>query len=274
MKIGFLGAGNMGGAIVRGYASAAKARGETPDLLVFDTDGTKADALAELQGVRAAGDLRALVDESDILIVALKPNVFDAAIPRIAAYAKQTDPTNARRVFVSIAAGISIAYLQEALGKESKIVRVMPNTPAMVGEGMTALARGEGVSDEEYEAVRRVFRSVGETVSVTEPSLDAVTGISGSSPAYAYMYMQALIECGVENGLCEADATLLAARSALGAARMVLEGDADPVQLRVNVCSPGGTTEEAVRVLEERGFMDTIKEAANAAVAKSKRMTR
>ncbi|MDR2156169.1 MAG: pyrroline-5-carboxylate reductase [Clostridiales Family XIII bacterium] len=273
MRIGVLGAGNMGGAIVRGYAKASIGRDGSPRILVFDTDGTKLRALGQCSGVREATDLRDLIEGSEILIIALKPNAFDAAMPQIAACADQSK-TKTDRVFVSIAAGVSIAYLKGFLGRERKVVRAMPNTPATVGEGMTALARDDKVTDGEYAAVCRIFESVGRIASVDEVMLDAVTGVSGSSPAYAYMYMQALIECAVENGLGESEARLLAAQATLGAARMVLAGEESPERLRINVCSPGGTTVEAVRVLEDRKFMDAVKEAMNAAVAKSKRMTR
>jgi pyrroline-5-carboxylate reductase len=273
MRIGFLGAGNMGGAIIRGYAKAVAQRGETPELFVFDTDALKVGALTELPGVCAAQDLQTLVDEAEIIVIALKPNVFDTAIPEIAACVKRSD-SKADRVFVSIAAGVSIAYLKGFLGRESKIIRVMPNTPAMVGEGMTALTRDGCVTDAEYAAARRIFESVGGTVSTAEALMDVVTGVSGSSPAYAYMYMQALIEFGIENGLSEADARALAAQTALGAAKMVLESEESPEQLRINVCSPGGTTVEAVRVLEERDFMGAVKAAANAAAVKSKQMAK
>ncbi|MDR0357160.1 MAG: pyrroline-5-carboxylate reductase [Clostridiales Family XIII bacterium] len=273
MKIGFLGAGNMGGAIIRGYARAAAARGETPEVFVFDTDEAKTRALTELPGVRAVDDAQALVNESETLVIALKPNAFDTAIPMIAACAKRAEPKR-DRVFVSIAAGIGIGYLSGILGRDAKIVRAMPNTPAMTGEGMTALSRGDRVTDEEYAETLRIFESTGRVASIKETMFDAVTGISGSSPAYVFMYIQALIECGLNNGLNDRDARLFAAQSALGAAKMALESDESPEQLKINVCSPGGTTVEAVRVLEERGFADAVKAAAEAAIEKSRRMTR
>ncbi|MDR1953615.1 MAG: pyrroline-5-carboxylate reductase [Clostridiales Family XIII bacterium] len=279
MKLGVIGAGNMGGAIIRGYAAALQATGEGKDvaaraeILVFDTDEAKTAALSTLANVYAARDLQELADGAEIIIIAVKPGAFDTLTPQIADCVKWSDSAM-QPVFVSIAAGISIGYLRGVFGQESAIIRVMPNTPAMVGAGMTAIARGANVPDDAYAEVCRIFESFGEVAAVDDSQMDAVTGISGSSPAYAYMYMQALIECGVENGLNEAEAKLLAAQATLGAAKMVLEGGDDPEQLRINVCSPGGTTIEAVRVLEEQGFMDTVKAAMNAAAAKSKQMTR
>jgi pyrroline-5-carboxylate reductase len=157
----------------------------------------------------------------------------------------------------------------------------------MLGEGMSALsADGTELSAAERQAVEALFSSVGKTVWVTEDLMDIVTGISGSSPAYAYMYIEGLINAGVAGGLTREAATILAAQSTLGAAKMVLEnmgapdasgeltGGTDPTQLRINVCSPGGTTIEAVKVLEEAGFVDIIEKAANASAAKSKVMTK
>jgi pyrroline-5-carboxylate reductase len=217
------------------------------------------------------------------VIFAIKPQMFEEVIPRIAeicgaAAAAEGACCSAAadsggKVFVSIAAGVGIDWLTRVLGEDAKIIRVMPNTPAMVGEGMSALARSGSVTDAEFDAVKGVFGAVGRVAEVSEDQLDAVTGISGSSPAYVYMYMQALIESGIRHGLDEKDARLMAAQSTLGAAKMVLENeDVSAEQLRINVCSPGGTTIEAVHVLEGEGFMDTIKRAVYACVEKSKRM--
>ena len=160
------------------------------------------------------------------------------------------------------------------LGSEAGVIRVMPNTPAMIGCGMAACSRNGQVSDAQYDVVMRIFSAIGKIVPVDEALMDAVIGISGSSPAYAYMYLQALISAGVRLGLSEADARVFAAQSAMGAAKMVLETDESPEQLRINVCSPGGTTIEAVNVLEKTGFMDILEQAVDAAAEKSKRMTR
>ncbi|MDR2162847.1 MAG: pyrroline-5-carboxylate reductase [Clostridiales Family XIII bacterium] len=273
MNIGILGAGNMGGAIARGYASSivATERGETVRIFVYDIDASKAKALAELPVISAAADEADLIAKSDVVILAIKPQMFDEAVPRLAGMI--SDGAGAtEKVFASIAAGVGIGWLSDALGG-AKVIRVMPNTPVMVGEGMSALARGESITDAEFGSVAEVFGSVGRVIEVSEDALDAVTGISGSSPAYAYMYMQALIESGVRHGLSERDARLLAAQSTLGAAKMVMEnGDVSVERMRVNVCSPGGTTIEAVQALEKGDFMDTVKRAVYACVEKSKRM--
>ncbi|MDR2487819.1 MAG: pyrroline-5-carboxylate reductase [Clostridiales Family XIII bacterium] len=271
MKLGVLGAGNMGGALICGFAEDWQGR---DPILVFDLDAEKVASVAAQAGgvVCAAESLEALVRDSDCVLIALKPNAFDTVVPQIAAAAAAAG--GGQRVVVSIAAGISIAWLQGILGADSKVVRAMPNTPAMVGAGMSALARSGSVTDAEFAAVIRLFASVGRALAVDEGDMDAVIGISGSSPAYAYMFLQALIEAGVAHGLDAGTARELAAQATLGAAMMLQGTETDPEQLRINVCSPGGTTIEAVQVLEARGFMDIVKEAVDACVAKAGKMTR
>jgi pyrroline-5-carboxylate reductase len=270
MKLGILGAGNMGGAIARGYARSLTEAGDGAKVFIYDVDASKTEELAKLPGIEAAADEADLLAKSDALIFAIKPQLFDEVVPWIAAL---PGAASGDKLFISRAAGVSLGWLASALTDGAKIIRVMPNTPAMAGEGMSALARSASVTDAEFGGASRVFGAIGRVVEVTEDQLDAVTGISGSSPAYAYMYMQALIESGVRHGLSEENARVLAAQSTLGAAKMVLENaDVSVEQLRVNVCSPGGTTIEAVQVLEKEGFMDTVKRAVYACVEKSKRM--
>ncbi|MDR1797167.1 MAG: pyrroline-5-carboxylate reductase [Clostridiales Family XIII bacterium] len=275
MRIGFIGAGNMGGAIIKGYAAALAGMKAPPDeLYAFDADAAKAEALAAGAEGRVAlcGSLAALVEASDMVVLAVKPNAMEGVLEGI-----RDLPGGAGKVFVSIAAGVSIGFLRGFLGAGAQAVRVMPNTPAMVGEGMSALYADAALPQEAREAATRLFGGVGKAVWVADEDLmHIVTGISGSSPAYAYMYMEALIAEGVEGGLTEGQATLLAAQSTLGAAKMVLEnaGVVDPVQLRVNVCSPGGTTIEAVHVLEEGGFRETLRRATDACVKKSRLMAK
>jgi pyrroline-5-carboxylate reductase len=270
MIVGILGAGNMGGAIARGYARSLAAAGDDAKILVYDVDAAKAAALAELPGIEAAADEADLFAKADAVIFAVKPQLYDEVVPWIAAL---PGAASGGKLFISIAAGVSIGWLARALGDDAKIIRVKPNTPALVGEGMAALARSASVTDGEFGEVMKVFGAVGRAIEVSEEQLDAVTGISGSSPAYAYMYLQALIESGVRHGLDEKDARVLAAQSTLGAAKMVLENaDVSVEQLRTNVCSPGGTTIEAVKVLEKEGFMDAVKRAVYACVEKSKKM--
>jgi pyrroline-5-carboxylate reductase len=270
LKLGVVGAGNMGGAIIRGYAKTPGAR-----VSFYEHYREKGDAVTAETGAKNADSLAELARISDIILIALKPNIFDDFLPELADALKARGTEANSKIVVSIAAGISIAYLESKLGANTKIVRVMPNTPAMVGEGMSALAANAAVSRKELDAVTVVFEVLGRVAIVEESFLDVITGISGSSPAYAYMYIQALTECGVRNGLSEESARLFAAQATLGAAKMVLENnDVSVEQLRINVCSPGGTTIEAVRSLEKEGFIETVGKAADAAISRSKEMTR
>jgi pyrroline-5-carboxylate reductase len=286
MKIGFIGAGNMGGALVKGYAASLSydsSNSFVDSIIVYDADTDKVNALSVLSAVQGASSLSDLYAKAEAVVLCVKPQIIDVVLDELAGFA----PNAGGKLVISIAAGVSIGYLQSKLGGFAKVVRVMPNLPAMLGEGMSALsADGTELSAAERQTAEALFSSVGETVWVAEALMDIVTGISGSSPAYAYMYIEGLINAGVAGGLTREAATVLAAQSTLGAAKMVLEnmgtpdasgkltGGTDPVQLRINVCSPGGTTIEAVKVLEEDGFTDIIEKAAAAAAAKSGAMTK
>jgi len=187
-----------------------------------------------------------------------------------------SSPERGGKLIISIAAGISIDHIRKKLGARTRAVRVMPNTPAMVGEGMSVMSAPGGLPAEDKDAAERLFNAVGAVVWAPEELMDTVTGISGSSPAYAYLYIEGLVRAGMEGGLSKETATVLAAQSTLGAAKMVMEnlGITEPRRLCENVCSPGGTTIEAVKVLEEAGFTNTVCKAAQASAAKSKLMTR
>lgn len=266
MRIGFLGTGNMGTAIIKGYLSAH--RDESKNIFAFDQASDKLKTLSDHLGITACGDLRQLMECSDVVILAVKPGSFETVIPEIKSCYR------AGQVLVSIAAGISMGYIEKQMELNNvKVIRVMPNTPAMVNEGMSALCRNNHVTDVEFEQVLELFRSVGKAEVVDETLIDTVIGISGSSPAYTYMYIEALIDAAAANGMDREQAKVFAGQAVLGAARMVLETGIDPVTLRENVCSPGGTTIEAVKALQNNGFHDDIAEAFQAAVHKSKLMT-
>ena len=267
MKIGFIGTGNMGTALIKGYLAVHPE--EKKSILAFDKDEDKLNALADRFGITGCEDLEAIMNLSDAVVLAIKPNIFDAVLPDVGRYYRQG------QILVSIAAGISIEYIEKLVNRENvRIVRVMPNTPAMVNAGMSALCRNQNISDVEFEPVIELFRSVGKAEVVPEALINTVIGVSGSSPAYTYMYIEALIDAAVENGMDQEQAKIFAAQAVLGAAKMVLETGVDPVTLRENVCSPGGTTIEAVKALQNNGFHDNVAEGFNAAVAKSKVMTK
>jgi len=267
MKLGFIGTGNMGTALIKGYLAVHPS--EKKNIFAFDKDADKLKVLSDDLGIIGCDSMEKLMERSDVVILSIKPNIFDLVLPEIGVHYRPG------QVLVSIAAGISMEYIEKLLNKEgAKIVRVMPNTPAMVNEGMSALCRNRFVSDTEFESVMELFRSVGKAEVVQEELIHTVIGVSGSSPAYTYLYIEALIDAAVANGMDREQAKLFAGQSVLGAAKMVLETGIDPATLRENVCSPGGTTIEAVNVLLSNGFQDNIKEGFNAAVTKSKIMTK
>ena len=266
MKIGFIGAGNMGGAILRGYAPVADGN----KIYVYNrTESARKSLEAEFRAVTACDSAAELVEKSDIVMLGIKPAGFDEFLPTIAEVC--TDD----KIVVSMAAGISIGFIENYLGADQPIIRVMPNTPALVGEGMTSASRNGNVSDEMMESVKSIFAGIGKIEEVDEEMIHTVIGVSGSSPAYTYMYIDALIQAAVDNGMDADKARVFAAQAVLGAAKMVLENpDESPEQLWTKVCSPGGTTIEAVNTFFENGLQDKVKEGFQAAVDKSKFLTK
>ena len=275
MNIGFIGTGNMGGAILKGYMQAAGA-GDT--VYAFRRDKEKLAALCEETGAVAAESIRQAAAVSDLLFLGVKPQNFDEILPAVKAglddRAEQAAADGkASPVIVSMAAGITIRYLEEALGGGTKIVRIMPNTPALIGCGMISTSRNANVTDEDMAKAVKVLTPCGKTCEVPEDLIHTVIGVSGSSPAYTYMYIEALMKAAVKHGMDEESAKLFAAQAVLGAAAMVLSQEDSPEQLRINVCSPGGTTIEAVNKLFEKDFPAVVEEAFDAAVAKSRAMS-
>lgn len=263
MRVGFIGTGNMGGAILRGYRKAHP----EDEVFAYRRNAEKLQEICRETGAfpcESAGDTAA---KSDILLLGIKPGGFPDLLPQVAACPHKP-------VYVSMAAGISIRFLESFLGKESAVIRIMPNTPAMIGLGMTGVCRNANVTDGQFEDAMKIFRAVGKAEEVDEEMIHTVIGVSGSSPAYTYMYIEALIEAAVRHGMSEEKAKIFAAQSVLGAAQMVLESSDSPEQLCINVCSPGGTTIEAVNVLKEKDFSGIVGEAFDAAAAKSREMTK
>lgn len=266
MKLGFIGAGNMGGAILRGYLASGKIQSE--EVFVCGRNREKLDKLCAELSVKACYNITELVDICDVVMLGVKPNMFPDVMPQVA-----QNYTN-EKILVSMAAGITIESISNYVGKDAKIVRVMPNTPAMVNEAMTSVSRNSNVKDKQFAAVFDIFKSIGKAEEVKEELIHCVIGVSGSSPAYTYMYIDALAEAAIKNGMNKEQAIVFAAQSVLGAAKMVLKTGVDPVQLRINVCSPGGTTIEAVNTLQEKGFAELVESGFQAAVDKSKLMSK
>ena len=274
MKTGFIGIGNMGGAILDSYAGSviSGSNGESveqkEEIFICDLNEDACLIMKEKYPViNIAGDIGELVTSSDVIVVGVKPQGIGPVMEEIKkAYSKDS-------ILISMAAGISIGFLEGYLGDDARIARIMPNTPAKVGESMIALCRGENISDDDVKKIEKVLSPAGVLQTVTEDMIDCVIGVSGSSPAYTYMYIEALVKAACDNGMEAEKARVFAAQSVLGAAKMVLESEESLEQLRINVCSPGGTTIEAVNKLMENGFMDRVGEGFQAAVDRSIEMT-
>lgn len=264
MNIGFLGAGNMGGAILRGYVKRAKT--EDNKIFVFGVNGEKLKKTCEETGATPCYEIEDLVKNSHIILIGVKPNKFEEVMPKVAkAYTND-------KVCVSMAAGIKIDKIQSYLGDDAAITRIMPNTPAKVGLAMTSVSFNSNVKEEDKAILMEIFSSIGKAEVVDESLIHTVIGVSGSSPAYTYMYIDALAKTAADEGMDYQQAKIFAAQAVLGAAKMVLQSEESPEQLRINVCSPGGTTIEAVNKLNELGFEDIVKQGFMAAVNKSAKM--
>lgn len=263
MKISFIGAGNMGSAIIGGVVDSKLA--SATDITVSDKCTDKLNELKLKYGVNTTENNSECLD-CDVLVLCVKPNVIYDVIDSI------KNGLSDRTVVVSIAAGQSIAKLNAAFDKKAKIVRVMPNTPALVGEGMAAISVGDGVSESDRKAVEDIFSSVGKAYVVPETLMDTVTGVSGSSPAYVFMFIEAMADAAVKGGMGREMAYTFAAQSVLGSAKMVLDTKIHPAQLKDMVTSPGGTTIDAVAVLEKEGMRNAVIKAIEACIDKSKSM--
>ena len=263
MNIGFLGAGNMGGAILRGFYVSKKT---TDNIFVFGVNHDKLKKTCEETGATPVTEIEDLVEKCDLFFVGVKPKIFDEVLPKV----KKTYTKD--KICVSMAAGISINFIESFLGEDAPIVRIMPNTPAQVREAMTSVSANKNVTEEMMEPVMEILQGIGKAEIVDEDLIHTVIGVSGSSPAYTYMYIDGLIKAAIKEGMEPEKAKVFAAQAVLGAAKMVLENDITPEQLRINVCSPGGTTIEAVEKFMELGFEDIVGQGFRAASEKSRKM--
>lgn len=261
--IGFIGTGNMGSAIIGGVV---KSQMVTPgNIFVYDKNIKVAEETGKIYGVKCV-NLKE-VCSADIIFLAVKPNVIYGVINEIKDY------IHPDKVIVSIAAGQSIERLEKAFSITGlSVVRVMPNTPALVGEGMSAVSFNQYAESDETakDDIISILNCVGKTEIVTESLMDAVTGVSGSSPAYVFMLIEAMADAAVLGGMPRKQAYTFAAQAVLGSAKMVFETEKHPGELKDMVCSPSGTTIEAVKVLEEKGFRSAVIDAISACIDKSK----
>lgn len=265
IRFGVIGAGNMGEAILNGFLQSGNATRVTTS--IFDPDKEKCFALKKRLGVTVADSLETLIYKNDILLVAVKPNICTHIFP------EQYDRFSKKAV-ISIAAGWGGERLKKALPEDTRILRVMPNTPAMVGEGMIVFESGDTLTDNEREFANTLFGSVGDVICVEPKLMDAVTAVSGSGPAYVYLFIEALADGGVKAGLPRPVALQLAAQTVKGSAIMVSRTGVHPGELKDRVCSPGGTTIEAVAMLEQKGFRGAVIAAVDACREKSEKMSK
>ena len=264
--IGIIGTGNMGSAILRGIVDSDYIKAS--QIVAYDTSSRRMNELEEdLPGVVLARDCLEVAEKADLIILAVKPIYINDVIDEIR-------PALNEKAVLSIAAGWTVRMLENALeGTNATYLRVMPNTPALVGEGMTALCDNTTFSKEDFNYAKGIFDSVGKTKVLPERLFDGVVAVSGSSPAYVYMMIEAMADAAVKQGIPRVYAYEMAAQSVLGSALMVLSSGTHPAALKDAVCSPGGTTIEAVEALEKNGFRAAIMEAMDACARKSREMS-
>ncbi|MBQ3281125.1 MAG: pyrroline-5-carboxylate reductase [Eubacterium sp.] len=297
MKYGFIGVGKMGGAILRGLLDSGKI--DRDDVLICGRDPEKTKRIADALGVKAVGSKQELTQASDVIMIGVEPKAFPDVMPLVAK-AYQTN-----KVLISMAAGVTIESIESYLPDGAKVVRIMPNAPARVGEIMASVSPNKNVTKDEADMVVGLLSGMGKAVIVPEDLISAVIGVSGSSPAYTYMYIRALAEEAVKYGMDEQAALTFAAQAVLGAAKIVLtecSADQNPLSsarldqnphgsehsdkepdhssaAKLNemidaICTPGGTTIEAVKTLNENRFEEIVRKGAEAAIEKSIRMSK
>ncbi len=262
MKLGIIGLGNMATAMLGGIIGAGLIKKE--DINGSDYSEAAGKTIADKLGINVGTDNIKAMEGADIVILAVKPQVYATVLEEIKGSLKAT------QVVISIAPGKTLAYLEAALGTDKKIVRLMPNTPALVMEGCTGVCKNKNVTEEEFKTVMSLLNSFGKAYEVNENQMDAVVAISGSSPAYVFMFIEAMADAAVAEGLPRKTAYEMAAQAVLGSAKMVLETGRHPGDLKDMVCSPAGTTIEAVGVLEAEGFRGAVIDAVRACADKSR----
>ena len=264
MKIGFIGTGNMGSSIIKGVSISKFV--ESENINIFDLDKDKVNNLVKEYGINAVNSEKELAKNCDIIILSVKPHIRPIVLKNLSGNVKKDT------IILTIAAGISISVIENALGEDKKVVRTMPNTPARVLSGMTAVTFNKNIENSEKKIIFKLLNSFGKSVEIEEKLMHAYTGISGSLPAYVYMFMEALADGGVLCGMPRNKAYEIVAQTVAGSAKMLLETGKHPGQLKDEVCSPAGTTIEAVRVLENGNFRGNVIEAVVACTEKSKEM--
>jgi pyrroline-5-carboxylate reductase len=260
MKIGFIGLGNMATAMIGGILGTGVFN--TDEVIGSSKTKETASKIAEKYKIKTGIDNKITAKESDIIVLAVKPIYFSEVISEI------KDLVDDDKLVISIAAGKSMEWIEHEFGKDIRLVRCMPNTPAMVGEGCTCVCLKDDTSMADEEMVLNIMNSFGKAKVMPERLMDAFIGVAGSSPAYVFMFIEALADGAVASGMPRKEAYEFAAQSVLGSAKLMLDTGMHPGELKDMVCSPGGTTIEAVKVLEEKGFRASVIDAVEACVNK------
>ena len=281
-KLGFIGGGNMAEALARGLLQ--KKVFAPSDLIASDVDSGRRRKLARQLKIKTTDSNLEVLREARAILLAVKPQTIDEVLAELAAAMNPPAPSTdgakrasgikpADRLFISIAAGITLGRLTAALGK--RVIRVMPNAPAMVGQGMAAMVGAPGAGKADQAFALRIFRAVGDAVALSEEGLlDAVTALSGSGPAYVYLFVKALADAAVSEGLPPELAARMALKTIRGAEENMRQSDLSPAELIRIVASPGGTTEAALRKFAETGFSDIVAHAIHAAAERSRELGR
>jgi pyrroline-5-carboxylate reductase len=273
-KLGFIGGGNMAEALAHGLLQQKLYK--PIDIIISDVAPDRRRKLARTLKVTTTADNGDVIRESNAIVLAVKPQTIDAVMAEIATAGNHRRKSASRgRLFISIAAGVTIARLTTGLGKQARVIRVMPNAPAMVGHGMAALVRARGTSPADEALALRIFRAVGDAVALKdEKLLDVVTALSGSGPAYVYLFAKAMADAAVSEGIPRELAIRMALKTIRGAEHLMRESKRDAADLIRTVASPGGTTEAAMRRFAEHGFSDIVAAALHAASDRSRELGR
>lgn len=255
INLGFIGAGNMGTAMVKSIASSGIVKAE--NIYIYDVDTEKVGLLKKETGISVLGSSMEVFQKSDVIILAVKPNMVKLVLEACKGSFAQD------KILVSIAVGLPISLYKGIVGSDKKVIRTMPNTPALVGEGMTLVSFDNNITEDDLKLVLPLFETMGKVEVLDEKLMSEVTALTGSSPAYVFMFIEAMADAAVLSGIPRNLAYKLASQAVLGSAKMVLETGKHPGELKDQVCSPAGTTIEAVSALEKNGFRYAVIDAMN-----------
>lgn len=262
MKLGFIGCGNMASAMIGGIIKNQVVA--SSDIIASDANANALSKAKETLGIQVTSNNTEVASSVDVLVLSVKPQFYETVITEIAQYVSKST------IIITIAAGQSLMKVESLFERTLKIVRTMPNTPALVSEGITAVCANEQITEEDLAIVMKLLNSFGRAEVVRENLMDAVVAVSGSSPAYVFIMIEAMADAAVAEGMPRDKAYTFAAQAILGSAKMVLETKKHPGELKDMVCSPAGTTIDAVRVLEKTGFRSSIMEAMKVCAEKSR----